>query len=695
MISSLAVVALVGASNGVFAQDGGNVKGRECLCHFPRCRSFDVLAVAPMTFKHLPLGQIRPAGWLWDQLIVQTNGLAGHQHDFYNYVSQSDWIGGDALYSNLEEGEKLTSLPQNGLVPNGVVVDDATIKQQTQQFLDYVFEHQDSTGWLGPEVFDQSKPRYVWGRYPSMFGVTQMIEYSNTLAESIVPALYKFVKLANTMLMNNGTGLEPWGQARWEEFVITLQWYHHGLYENYPDGNEELLLSMMPLLRKSGINWNDVFSEQYFPTGPTENLTNPFNNTLVCHGVNIAEGVKAAAVGYRFTHDQADLESARDGWDRLFQYHGRPSGIFAADEYLTGLEAIRGTELCDVVELMYSGSYLYQVAGDLKFADRVERVAYNALPATLTGNMWSRQYLQQQNQVAARNMTPNPFPQDGPYSNVFGLEPNYPCCTVNHPQGWPKFVSNSFVTTVDGEGLVQVYHGPMNMSTTLGKENPISVLVSTLYPFSDSVEVTVTAKKSFTYYVRIPSWVNNGTISVNGKTAEAIRPMNGLHAVKLNAGTSEILLNLPAEITIEDRPEGSIAVHRGPLHYAFDISRHVPQVYYLRIISRSHSLQQPLAVDLQFLSTDSWNYAIDPSTLTFHSNEPSSGQLPSPIFDAGLPPLTITATACLIEWNLAGQTFVDPPPQNPTCTGTQTNITLWPYGATKLRIGEFPTFKAT
>lgn len=34
---------------------------------------------------------------------------------------------------------------------------------------------------------------------------------------------------------------------------------------------------------------------------------------------------------------------------------------------------------------MFSGSYLYQVLGDTKFLDRVERIAYNALPATLTG----------------------------------------------------------------------------------------------------------------------------------------------------------------------------------------------------------------------------------------------------------------------------------------------------------------------
>jgi len=39
--------------------------------------------------------------------------------------------------------------------------------------------------------------------------------------------------------------------------------------------------------------------------------------------------------------------------------------------------------------------------------------------------MWTRQYLQQQNQISARNMTDNPFASDGPYANVFGLEPDY------------------------------------------------------------------------------------------------------------------------------------------------------------------------------------------------------------------------------------------------------------------------------
>ncbi len=99
---------------------------------------------------------------------------------------------------------------------------DAKIQAQTQAFLDYVLDHQDATGWLGPEV-NTTKPRYLWGRYPFFFGAIQMVEANPSIAGRVVPALHKFVSLANTML-HNGEGLEDWTNTRWEDFVITLQW---------------------------------------------------------------------------------------------------------------------------------------------------------------------------------------------------------------------------------------------------------------------------------------------------------------------------------------------------------------------------------------------------------------------------------------------------------------------------------------
>jgi hypothetical protein len=55
------------------------------------------------------------------------------------------------------------------------------------------------------------------------------------------------------------------------------------------------------------------------------------------------------------------------------------------------------------------------------------------------------------------------------------------------------------------------------------------------------------------------------------------------------------------------------------------------------------------------------------------------------VHDAGRPPFTITATACKVDWKLAGDTFAASPLVNPACTGAKTNITLWPYGVSDLR----------
>lgn len=51
------------------------------------------------------------------------------------------------------------------------------------------------------------------------------------------------------------------------------------------------------------------------------------------------------------------------------------------------------------VEIMYSYEVAGDIIGDPAFYERAEQVAYNALPATLTKDMWAHQYLQQANEV--------------------------------------------------------------------------------------------------------------------------------------------------------------------------------------------------------------------------------------------------------------------------------------------------------
>lgn len=84
-----------------------------------------------------------------------------------------------------------------------------------------------------------------------------------------------------------------------------------------------------------------------------------------------------------------------------------------------------------------------------------------------TPDWWAQQYLQQTNQVWVRNRTDGqPWTTDGPYSNVMGMESEFPCCTVNHPQAWPKFWANSFLRADGGRALVHALLGPAKLETT-------------------------------------------------------------------------------------------------------------------------------------------------------------------------------------------------------------------------------------
>lgn len=93
----------------------------------------------------------------------------------------------------------------------------------------------------------------------------------------------------------------------------------------------------------------------------------------------------------------------------------------------------------------------------------------------------------------------------------------------------------------------------------------------------------------------------------------------------------------------------------------------------------SFTKKEAAAKDYQLEATAAWNYAIDPSTLKFQQ-APTSGNLQSPIFDSHLPPVSITVTACPIQWNTTGSLVATSPPESPKCTGSQKTITLTPYG---------------
>ena len=100
-----------------------------------------------------------------------------------------------------------------------------------------------------------------------------------------------------------------------------------------------MYLNLLRLLRYFGTNWPYFFSNGVFPTDAINHVDINF------HGVNVAQAIKSEAVAFRYTHDEADVDSTRQRIATVDEYHGRVSGIFSADEHMAGKMPERGSEL--------------------------------------------------------------------------------------------------------------------------------------------------------------------------------------------------------------------------------------------------------------------------------------------------------------------------------------------------------------
>ena len=208
---------------------------------------------------------------------------------------------------------------------------------------------------------------------------------------------------------------------------------------------------------------------------------------------------------YLLTGDARDKDAVFPMLDLLDKHHGQATGIFTCDEHLAGRSPSQGTELCTVVEAMYSLEVLSAVTGDARLGDRLEKLAFNALPATFKKDMTAHQYDQQCNQVICSKEGEHVYVNNGPDSNLYGLEPNFGCCTANLHQGWPKFTSSLWMKSADG-GLAAIAYAPCVVETKI-QGKPVKVEVTTDYPFRDNIEIAVTVPEpmSFPLHLRVPA----------------------------------------------------------------------------------------------------------------------------------------------------------------------------------------------
>ncbi|MBM3294568.1 MAG: hypothetical protein FJY82_08585, partial [Candidatus Aminicenantes bacterium] len=85
--------------------------------------------LAEPAFRPLPLGAVKPRGWLLRQLRIQAQGLSGRLDEFWPDVGQSKWFGGQA------EGWERAPYWLDGFIPLAFLLDDPALKAKAAKYV--------------------------------------------------------------------------------------------------------------------------------------------------------------------------------------------------------------------------------------------------------------------------------------------------------------------------------------------------------------------------------------------------------------------------------------------------------------------------------------------------------------------------------------------------------------------------------
>lgn len=642
---------------------------------------------APLTKKayiELPLGSIKPNGWLHEMLIRQARGATGHLDELYPAVmgSRNGWLGGDG--DQWERGPYWI----DGLLPLAYILDDQTLKDKVRPWVEWAINSQKPNGYFGPDQdYDperglQRNNAQDW--WPKMVVLKILQQYhSATGDERVIGLMTNYFRYQLHTLKEKPLGHWTfWAEYRSADNLQAVYW----LYNHTGD---TFLLELAELLHTQGKDFTAMFEEREV-----------LSTIGSIHCVNLAQGLKEPIIYYQQRSEQRFLDAVKLGLRDLRKFNGQPQGMYGGDEALHGNNPTQGSELCSAVELMFSLEKMLEITGDVDYAEHLERVAFNALPTQITDDFRYRQYFQQANQVQIQRRAYNFNINHGETDLVFGLLTGYPCCTSNMHQGWPKFTQNLWYATDDG-GVAALVYAPSTVKAIVAEGKLVSISEETQYPFDETIRFHFdfpdgNPSTAFSFHLRIPTWCTAARIYINGQVWEGdIRPGNIAIMNRAWKAGDTVELRLPMEVTTSRWHENAITVERGPVVYA------------LRIAERWEKkciTDDPVRFGKEFFEVypeSPWNYGImdfkdKPVAEKFKVVKRIGVDLNYP-WNLENAPVEIKVIGKRIPtWQLYNGMAGPLPHSNIIYGITSTNqmreeeITLIPYGSTTLRISAFP-----
>ena len=655
----------------------------------------------------LPLREIRPSGWVEDFLKTQATGLTGHPSVHGYPFGQKFWgapnddTGPYAAWWPYEQ----TGYWIDGALKCGYLCGDQTVYNMALEEIEIALANADPDGYIGPQIM-RDKDRWPH----AVFFRAVIAQYEITGDSRYLDALARHYKAM------------PHPMA-WDRDVTGVEILVY-LYQQTNDST--FLEDAEDLYRR--------FNEK-FPDHDCSLQTLISNKKITIHGVSFNEITKLAAILYRATGKERYRQAVVNGYNKVDRDQLLADGLHSCSEALRGRDPLDSHETCDITDHTWALGYLLQITRDVKYADRIEKITFNALPGAVTKDFKALQYFSCPNQVLA-----TPTSNHNRFMRAFNWMSYRPdhevqCCPGNVHRAMPNFAARQWMKGSEDEIIAALY-GPGQVQTQLAGV-PVAITARTRYPFEQAVEFSIQPEKParFQFTVRIPGWCQRPGVSLNGEHLEmALAPGTFVTIAREWWPGDRLRLDIPFELALEHFPRGGISLDYGPLTFSLPIAAHAEveagdstndqrriiheQLYTLR--AKGATAQFPA---WELTPASAWNYALcldEESLNELVRIQWNASPSPDP-FDPAAPSISLRVPARRVQswevaqkrdvlqenhWVVRGKwrsgmrrvkgTFLFTP-QLPSVRTLKTQlapeiewIELIPYGATLLRMTVFP-----
>lgn len=640
------------------------------------------LSAQQRMLQDVELTSITPQGWIRTMMNNQKDNFTGQLDRIGFPFTQGGWGSEpflrkkDGVISGFWVPYEQTAYYYDGMLRCGLLLRAPELTEKARKAIYQSIAKASEAGIIAPEISSGEMKRWPH----AVFFRAMMAEYDATHNPQLLAGLEKHFQ--NDTVDYQGRDMCN---------IETLAWLFRTTGEKYYYDRAMQLK-------------DQLFSSQ----DATEQIVPQYanSNRQEVHAVTFHELLKLPILFYELTGDKKFLEITRNAFTKLDKHHMLPDGVASGEEGLSGKASRNTHEMCNVIDYIWTCSYMLKATRETEWADRIEKALFNAGMGGITKNFDAHQYYSAPNQVVCADHSSIVSTYEDSRL-AFRQIHRPPCCTGNLNRMFPAYVGSQWMKDDKG-ALYKMLFGPGEVKHKIG-DGEVTMREESCYPFGDTIRIRVAAGEAkFPLCIRIPGWCDTPTVWVNGEKQKEAKSNTFFTLTRTFRQGDVVEVVLPKRSTYQQWDSESMVVNYGPLLFALPVksSTQWTDVY-------TPKLQPKVYKGYTMVATSDWNYILGVSD----ESDPVMQAIESSVDTTGNPwtqspaPIRIRVVAYKDPaWKLdyrkittpsGDETFVPVtpalPPRGAMIYALNTLkpevIELIPYGSTLLRISMFPFWK--